>query len=295
MTALPTRRLGESGGQRAGARLHGDEPGLRRPATTSSRSPRSTVRSTSASRCSTPPTSTARRQRGAGRPGHRRPARRGRAGHQVRHRRTRRARAATCAATRRTSSRRATRRCAGSASTTSTCTTSTGSTRTCRSRRPSARWPSWSRQGKVRYLGLSEASAATIRRAHAVHPISALQSEWSLWTRGIEDEIVPTVPRARHRPRAVLAAGSRFPDRRGQVAGAAARRRHAARRSRGSPRATSSTTLAIVARCGSSRREQGRDGRGSWRWRGCSPRGDDVVPIPGTRADARTWRRTSLL
>jgi aryl-alcohol dehydrogenase-like predicted oxidoreductase len=46
--------------------------------------------------------------------------------------------------------------------------------------------------GKVRYLGLSEASAATIRRAVAVHPISALQSEWSLWTRGIEEEIIPT-------------------------------------------------------------------------------------------------------
>jgi aryl-alcohol dehydrogenase-like predicted oxidoreductase len=47
-------------------------------------------------------------------------------------------------------------------------------------------------QGKVRYLGISEASAATIRRAHAVHPVSALQSEWSLWTRGIEDDVVPT-------------------------------------------------------------------------------------------------------
>src|SRR5207245_1447301 len=47
-------------------------------------------------------------------------------------------------------------------------------------------------QGKVRHIGLSEAAAGTIRRAHAVHPISALQSEWSLWTREIEDEIVPT-------------------------------------------------------------------------------------------------------
>ncbi len=47
-------------------------------------------------------------------------------------------------------------------------------------------------EGKVRYLGLSEASAATIRRAHAVHPISALQSEWSLWSRDIEAEIAPT-------------------------------------------------------------------------------------------------------
>ncbi|MFL5560710.1 MAG: aldo/keto reductase [Gemmatimonadaceae bacterium] len=47
--------------------------------------------------------------------------------------------------------------------------------------------------GKVRYLGLSEAAPATIRRAHAVHPISALQTEYSLWTRDPEDEILPTV------------------------------------------------------------------------------------------------------
>lgn len=46
-------------------------------------------------------------------------------------------------------------------------------------------------EGKVRFLGLSEASARTLRRAHAVHPISALQSEWSLWTRELEDEIAP--------------------------------------------------------------------------------------------------------
>jgi len=48
------------------------------------------------------------------------------------------------------------------------------------------------RAGKVRYLGLSEASASTIRRAHAVHPISALQSEYSLWTRDIEEDVLPT-------------------------------------------------------------------------------------------------------
>ncbi|MEO8034714.1 MAG: aldo/keto reductase, partial [Acidobacteriota bacterium] len=47
--------------------------------------------------------------------------------------------------------------------------------------------------GKVRYLGLSEASPKTIRRAHAVHPISALQTEYSLWSRDPEDEILPTV------------------------------------------------------------------------------------------------------
>ena len=48
------------------------------------------------------------------------------------------------------------------------------------------------RAGKVRYLGLSEASAATIRRANAVHPIAALQSEYSLWTRDPEDEVLKT-------------------------------------------------------------------------------------------------------
>ncbi|WP_327585534.1 aldo/keto reductase [Nonomuraea sp. NBC_00507] len=47
------------------------------------------------------------------------------------------------------------------------------------------------RAGKVRHLGLSEAGARTIRRAHAVHPIAALQSEWSLWTRDLEAEIAP--------------------------------------------------------------------------------------------------------
>jgi aryl-alcohol dehydrogenase-like predicted oxidoreductase len=47
--------------------------------------------------------------------------------------------------------------------------------------------------GKVRYLGLSEAGTETIRKAHAVHPISALQSEYSLFTRDVEDEILPTV------------------------------------------------------------------------------------------------------
>ena len=46
--------------------------------------------------------------------------------------------------------------------------------------------------GKVRHLGISEATADTIRRAHAVHPITALQSEWSLFSRELEAEIVPT-------------------------------------------------------------------------------------------------------
>src|SRR6201995_5084840 len=48
-------------------------------------------------------------------------------------------------------------------------------------------------QGKVRHIGLSEASAETIRRAHAVHPIAAVQTEYSLWTRDVEAEILPTL------------------------------------------------------------------------------------------------------
>src|SRR5207344_2575495 len=47
-------------------------------------------------------------------------------------------------------------------------------------------------EGKVRHIGLSEAGAATIRRAHAVHPVAALQTEYSLWSRDPEDEILPT-------------------------------------------------------------------------------------------------------
>ena len=48
------------------------------------------------------------------------------------------------------------------------------------------------RAGKVRFIGLSEASAATIRRAHAVHPITAIQTEYSLWTRDPEDDVLAT-------------------------------------------------------------------------------------------------------
>jgi len=49
------------------------------------------------------------------------------------------------------------------------------------------------KEGKIRYIGLSEVSAATLRRAHAVHPITALQSEYSLWDRNVETSVLPTV------------------------------------------------------------------------------------------------------
>ncbi|KAM1989729.1 hypothetical protein ACFX15_031056 [Malus domestica] len=47
-------------------------------------------------------------------------------------------------------------------------------------------------EGKIKYIGLSEASGSTIRRAHAVHPITAVQLEWSLWARDVEEDIIPT-------------------------------------------------------------------------------------------------------
>ena len=64
--------------------------------------------------------------------------------------------------------------------------------RPCRSRRPSARWPSWWTPARCGTSGISEASPATIRRAHAVHPITAVQTEYSLWTRDPEAEMLPT-------------------------------------------------------------------------------------------------------
>ena len=133
-------------------------------------------------------------QRAARRQGDRRPPRRGPARDQVRQRAPpRRHPRRHQRQPGRTSARPATPRCSGSASTTSTSTTSTASTRRSRSRRPSARWPSWSRPARCATSGCPRRRAATIRRAHAVHPITALQTEYSLFTRDLEDEILPVL------------------------------------------------------------------------------------------------------
>ena len=66
-------------------------------------------------------------------------------------------------------------------------------------------------EGKVRHIGLSEAAPETLRRAHAVHPITALQTEYSLWTRDVEDEILPTCRELGIGFVAVLAARPRLP------------------------------------------------------------------------------------
>ena len=83
-------------------------------------------------------------------------------------------------------------RCRGSAPTTSTSTARPGSTRACRSRTPSARSPSWSRPATCATSASRRSAPRRIRRAHAVHPIADLQIEYSLISRGIEDEILPT-------------------------------------------------------------------------------------------------------
>ena len=110
-----------------------------------------------------------------------------------------------------TSARRWRARSAVLRPTTSISFTSTASTLRCPSKTSSATMADLVREGKVRFLGLSEAGEQTIRRAHAVHPIAALQSEYSLWERNLEPRIIPLLARARHRPRAVRAARPRIP------------------------------------------------------------------------------------
>jgi aryl-alcohol dehydrogenase-like predicted oxidoreductase len=139
--------------------------------------------------------------------------------------------------------------------------------------------------GKVRYLGLSEAGADTIRRAHAVHPISALQSEYSLWTRDPEAGILPVV----------RALGIGFvaysPLGRGFLAGRFTglddltandwRRQNPRFQGENLPH-----NLALVGRVEALAREKGLSAAQlALAW--VLSRGPDVVPIPGTRRRAR--------
>jgi aryl-alcohol dehydrogenase-like predicted oxidoreductase len=140
--------------------------------------------------------------------------------------------------------------------------------------------------GKVRYLGISEASAATIRRAHAVHPVTALQSEWSLWTREIEAEVLPTC-------RALGIGIVPFsPLGRGFLTGAITSTAElpADDMRRRLPRFADDNldhNLAIVATLRELAAEKGiTAGQLALAW--VTSQGDDVVPIPGTK------RRTYL-
>ena len=102
--------------------------------------------------------------------------------------------------------------------------------------------------GKVRHLGLSEASPETIRRAHAVHPITALQTEYSLWTRDPEDEILPTRARARHRLRRLQPARPRLPHRARSARPTTSPRATSAATTRASRARTSTRNLELVER-----------------------------------------------
>jgi aryl-alcohol dehydrogenase-like predicted oxidoreductase len=136
-------------------------------------------------------------------------------------------------------------------------------------------------EGKVRHLGLSEPSAATLRRACAVHPITALQSEWSLWSRDIEDEMVPAarelgVGIVPYSPlgRGFLTGAITSPD---DFAPDDFRRNH--------PRFQGDNfrrNLDLVAKVKEIAAEKGcRPGQLALAW--LLAQGDDVVPIPGTK------------
>jgi aryl-alcohol dehydrogenase-like predicted oxidoreductase len=135
--------------------------------------------------------------------------------------------------------------------------------------------------GKVRYLGLSEASADTIRRAHAVHPITAVQSEWSLFSRDIEESVLPTCRE--------LGIGivPYSPLGRGMLTGAVPRtselaaddfRRTLPRFAAGNEEAN----LALVDEIGSvAARYDATPGQVALAW--VLAQGNDVAPIPGTK------------
>ena len=146
-------------------------------------------------------------------------------------------------------------------------------------------------QGKVRHLGLSEASAASIRRAVAVHPIAALQSEWSLWTRDLEDGGAGRGPRARHRHRAVQPARPRLPHRRDHQPGRLRRGRLPARTTRASRARRSRPTCGWSRPCGRWPPRRASP-PGSSRWPGCWPRARTSSRSPAP-SGAATWRRTS--
>lgn len=137
------------------------------------------------------------------------------------------------------------------------------------------------KQGKVRYLGLSEAGVNNIRRAHAVHPISALQSEYSLWERNLEDEIIPLLRE--------LGIGlvPFSPLGRGFLTGKAPRPEATANDDfrRGDPRFQGENydrNLQLVAQVNSLAQRKGATaGQIALAW--VLAKGQDIVPIPGTK------------
>ncbi|MCC8361866.1 aldo/keto reductase [Lysobacter sp. A6] len=139
--------------------------------------------------------------------------------------------------------------------------------------------------GKVRHLGLSEASAATIRRAANVHPIAALQSEYSLWSRDVEDEILPTLRELGIGFVAYSPLGRGFLT--GKIADAHALadddwRRQNPRFQDGNVEANR-TLVDAVTELATARGATPAQLALAW----LLHRGEDIVPIPGTRKPAR--------
>jgi aryl-alcohol dehydrogenase-like predicted oxidoreductase len=137
-------------------------------------------------------------------------------------------------------------------------------------------------QGKVRHLGLSEASPDTIRRAHAVHPISALQTEYSLWTRDVEAEVLPTVRELGIGFVAYSPLGRGFLSGRYRSVEDFAESDSRRMRFPRFERENLERNLEIVDRLEAMAREKGVEaGQLALAW--VMHRGDDVVPIPGTK------------
>jgi aryl-alcohol dehydrogenase-like predicted oxidoreductase len=140
------------------------------------------------------------------------------------------------------------------------------------------------KQGKVRFFGLSEAGIANIRRAHAVHPVSALQSEYSLWERNLEPEIIPTLRE--------LGIGlvPFCPLGRGFLTGAVKRAedyaegdfRHTDPRYEGANFDANVKTAAVVRDVAAAL--GAKPGQVALAW--LLQKGDDIVPIPGTKRRA---------
>ena len=147
------------------------------------------------------------------------------------------------------------------------------------------------KEGKVRHIGLSEAAPETLRRAHAVHPITALQTEYSLWTRDVEAEILPTCRELGIGFVAVLAARPRLPVRAASSHPTTSTtndfRRHG-------PRFQGEAleqNLQLAAKVEELAGEKGcTPGQFALAW--VLAQGDDVVPIPGTKR--RTYLEENL-
>ena len=138
--------------------------------------------------------------------------------------------------------------------------------------------------GKVRYLGLSEASAETIRRAHATHPLTAVQSEYSLWTRDPEAEVLPTLRELGIGLVAYSPLGRGFLT--GQIR---SRRRPSGRRwRRSNPRFQEEALREnMSSRTGVKRWPSARITPAQLALAWVQAKGEDIVPIPGTKRPAR--------